>query len=863
VRPDDTLPCNWSPVGSVLQNPSCPQDLLCILAVRPPLLPVPPDGPLLGFVLPADPEALPLVQELGRLRTEPGGWPAMLAAARAFATDNPAFVSRLADLGAPVAAYPFLAHQLRGLQGEVNLEEVLVVVDKFLFAAGIGPLHSYLASDFLREAEGRVWQSLFAIVLGAPAPSPLPGELILVLQVDHFLRELQQEWAAGASCALGPLTQPAGRAEVLDATVLLPASVVPINPACLEEPPCPGSGWVKALGVGELKRLFQCLRGYELGEVAYVVNAMEHERLELSARELARREEVEKARWNAEDARDEQEERASRSDLRNELEDVVAAEAQCSQFNNLSQTFSGTQMTLNGTWQGFDGLQQRLDRESRDLAEALTRRAASRVALTVAESRVRRRLWEQERVSSRDIDNRQGTGRLVGIYRWLHKVYEMAMRDEGKRLVVEFEIADPAAEYLLRLGNLHGVPLVRPQPPESYQMCSWQDVTPANAALLASLYQAEVAPPPPAEVSLVRSFQSQPPVFQAELEVPDGYSVASATLSYLLGDASDNLVGFVGTAQVTPTSPPATTIPGLLEPPSPSGSGSSGTTCPPLADPLTYLQAPYQPVSKQVPLALQGATGRLPAALLTTAHWFSASVTLTCALPAGSELMTSWQIRTYDALVAAYLRSLERYEAEIQARIGADGEADRRWIERQQLKLCALQILWSRCAPTVPASPPAPGSNCDSPLCALETRSLELFERGFAWDEMTYAFHACPPTQEPCVPDPCWLGQALTDAEADGLFDSFLHARSARVLVPVRPGWTAAVLFYLHFGLPWPGTTVAAPVPEPDLPVIADLRTPQEQGGGTSWRVYIPTSMIVLQADSDFPSFPCSLECLP
>lgn len=867
MRPDDTaaaaappaLPCSWSPVGSILQNPSCPQELLGILAVRPPLLPVPPDGPRLGFVLLADPEALPLYQELAQRRAEQD-WQGMITAARAFATGNPAFVSRLADLGAPVAAYPLLACQLRGLQWEVSLEEMLVIVDSFLCDAGAGPLQCYLASDFLKEVEGRVWQSLFAVALGAPAPPPLPDELILVLQIDHFLRELQREQDAWDSCSLSPLTQPEERAEVLDATVLLPAGVVPIDPACLKEPPSPDAGWVKALGVGELKRVFQCLRGYELGEVADVVNAMKHERLELSDRELTRREEVEESRWSAKDARDEQEERASRSDLRNELEDVVAAEALCSQFNNLTQNFSGTQMTLNGTWQGFEGLQQRSDREARNLAESLTRRAASRVARTVAESRVRRRLWEQERINSRDIDNRQGTSRLVGIYRWLHKVYEMAVRDAGKRLVVEFEIADPAADYLPRLRNLHGIPLVRPQPPESYQVGSWQDVAPANAALLASLYQIEVAPPPPAEISLVRSFQSQPPVFQAELEIPDGYSASSATVSYLLGDASDNLVGFVGSAQIAPANPPAaTTIPGLLEPPPPSGSSSGGTACPAPAAPFTFLQAPYQPVSKQVALSFPSATGRIPAALLTTASWFSASVTLACALPAGSELMTSWQIRTYDALVAGYLRSLERYEAEIQARIGAD----RRRIERQQLKLHALQILWSRRAPTVLVPSPIPESGCDASLCAIETRFLNLFERAFAWDEMTYAFHACPPPQEPCGLDPCWPGQALTNVEADSLFDSFLHAHSARVLVPVRPGYAAAVLFYLHFGLPWPGAAIAAPAAEQDLPVLADLRAPQEQGDAASWRIEIPTSMVVLQADSDFPTFPCSLEHMP
>lgn len=857
-----TVPgCGWKPAGSIIQNPACPQELLRILSVRPPA-PPPLGGQLLGFVILLHPEELPLYQELAKLRTEPDGWSKMIAAAVQFAAQDPAFVQSLASLDTPASAYPFLVSQIRGLQGEVSLDVVVQTVDTFLFAFGTGPLQDYLESDYLKGIEQRVWQSLFAVSLGATARPALPDGLIEVLQVDHFLRELQRERLESPP---HPLTQPQGREEVLGATVLLPPGAVPVEPACLEEPPPLETGWVKALGVGDLKLIYQCLKGYGLGEVAHVVNVMERERLELSARELTRREEIDETQATDATGRDEQEERLSLSDLRNELEDVVATEALCSQFNNLTQTYNGTQMTLAGGWQGSDGVQERSDREARQLAESLTRRAASRVARTVTELRVRRRLREEERVDARDIDNREGTGNLVGIYRWLHKIYEMAVRDEGKRLVVEFEIADPAAELLLHIQSLHGVPLARPQPPEHYKVYSWQDVTPENYLVLAGLYQTEVPPPPPAEIGLIRSFQSQPPLFQADLEIPEGYGVTAGTVRYLLGDVSDNLVGYVGTAQFSYTSTPATGIPGLLETPAPPAGSGGGTGCPALTDPFTYLQVPFQPVQGQADLSLPGAAGKIPAAMLSTAAWFSATVALTCGLPAGSELMQAWQIRTYDALVAAYLRCLERYEATVRERIGAACDADRRRIEQRQLQLRAFQILWSRRAPGPEASPPT-GPSSGSPPCAPGARYLELFEHAFAWNEMTYAFHTWPPPAEPCGPTPGWRGQALLYSEADGLFDSFLHARSARVLVPVRPGFAAAVLFYLHFGLPWPGTPLAAPAAETDLPVLADLRTPPapaEDGGCASWQVEVPTSMLVLQPGGELPTFPCPLETTP
>lgn len=851
--------CGWTSAGSVIQNPACPQELLRILAVRPPAPPLP-GGSLLGFVLLPNPQELSLYQELSQLRTEPDGWSKMIAAATQFAAENPAFVGSLASLDTPASAYPFLVSQLRSFQGEVGLDEVLKTVDTFLFAFGVGPLDEYLASAFLKEIETRVWQSLFAVALGAPARPPLPDGLVGVLQVDGFLRELQRECLEGPPHAL---STPQGRQVVLDATVLLPDGMVPIEPACQDVPNSSGSGlgWVQALGVGDLRRVYQCLKGYDLGEVAQVVNLMEHERLELSARELTRSEETTEARRTEDLESVEQEERASSSDLRTELEDVVAAEALCSQYNNLSQTYSATQVTLSGTWQGSESVKERSDHESRNFAEVLTRRAASRMAHTMTELRTRRHLREEERVDARDIDNRQGSSRLVGIYRWLHKIYEVAVRDADKRLVLELEIADPAADFLLHIRNLHGVHLTRPEPPEHYQVSSWEDVTPQNYLQLASLYRTEVPPPPPAVISVYRNFQSQPPVFQAELEVPEGYGVTTGMVQYLLGDASDNLVGHVGPAPVSYPNNPPTAILGLLQTPaSTSSSGGSGT-CPTLADPFTYLQVPFRPFQGSAPVdGIEGATGKIPASLLSTATWFSATVTLTCNLPEDSDLMKAWQIRTYDALVAGYLRCLKLYEAEIRARIGADSAADKRRIERRQLQQRAFRILWSRRAPA--ASPPAGGVPPDPPTPPdpIPARYLEIFERAFSWEEMTYAFHAWPPPPEPCHPDPCWPGQALIYTGADGLFDSFLRARSARALVPVRPGSAAAVLFYLHFGLPWPGIPAEAPAAEPDMAVLADLKTPPEGCGSSSWRLEIPTSMLMLQPGNDLPTFPCPLE---
>lgn len=184
------------------------------------------------------------------------------------------------------------------------------------------------------------------------------------------------------------------------------------------------------------------------------------------------------------------------------------------------------------------------------------------------------------------------------------------------------------------------------------------------------------------------------------------------------------------------------------------------------------------------------------------------------------------------------------------ARIAADSAGDKRRIERRELERQAIAILASRRVARLCPPPPA----CPDP----GERYLETFRRIFEWREMTYAFDRHPVRQEPCGPEPFWPGQAVVALDSDELFARFLRAGSARVLVPVRPGDELGVLYYLHFGLLWPGRAGSVPVAAADVPLAADLEEPAARpDGGPCWPVEIPTALLFLQEGSGLPAFEC------
>ncbi|NUP07806.1 MAG: hypothetical protein HOW73_17295 [Polyangiaceae bacterium] len=781
-----------------------------------------------------DAGTLPLYVLLAGLKGEAGAAAAMLAAAKSFIGTTPPFVAYLASLGSPYCDFADLWARLLELSGVVGLEALDTVVTDVL---GVS------AADFLGESaaiavRGDLWQSIAALALTAPVADTLSipkldaGSLILGVRMFGFLDELSRRTSW--------LSDERPRREALAAIPVLANDVTPPAPTGN----APG-GWVELLGAGRLKTIRQRLNGYDAGEIAFTVNLMPHESRVLTDRALSRSDE--RAREADVDTIHEvaKEETEGRSELENELADIVAAQTSCKHCDD-AKTYATDALSysLLGTNTGTLGDASRSAFAGGTLAQRLTRVAANRIDRRATRERRRRLLEEREHVSRVEIDNRTGPMREVGIYRWLRKLYGMSLIDRGGRLIVELLVPTPAAAYLDLVDNDAGVPISPPVAPSSLTppIQGPADITATNYLSLLTRYQVSEVDPPPEQVRVVtQTYQSPgPPVLDA-VTIPNGYQATEAWMTVLVSNQAYTLIGVLGDWLFT--------LPGT---PAVAATRSAPETdppkdCPAPPDPFAPVTPP-QPGAKSLPSQSlpvnQGgpSTGSLPVALLCGAPFYSASIAVSCQLVDYADRYTAWQMEVYAALMAAYDSQLIAFRETRRRRVEDTSRDRRRTIETGALKSAGLQILWAL---------QTGGSATDEPAY------LRFFNRAFEWKEMAYEFFPWP-SGAPQTPGRDWPGERLVHPGSDVLFESFLAAGSARALVPVTPSSELDVLFYLVYGSLPPWRAGEVPIAEAQLTAVAEVLSPDfgaERPPEEHWSLEVPTAHLILQDGPALPTF--------
>ena len=137
-----------------------------------------------------------------------------------------------------------------------------------------------------------------------------------------------------------------------------------------------------------------------------------------------------------------------------------------------------------------------------------------------------------------------------------------------------------------------------------------------------------------------------------------------------------------------------------------------------------------------------------------------------------------------------------------------------------------------------------------------EGRVAQFFEQAFEWENITYLFY------------PYMWGRfnqwitKINTYDTDPLFTKFLQAGSARVLVPVHPGYNDAIMYFLeNNGAIWGGGEPPR-LNDPLFISLADeLRAQTDDlanatAEGDPWQVILPTTLVYLQKDSTLPTYP-------
>jgi hypothetical protein len=246
------------------------------------------------------------------------------------------------------------------------------------------------------------------------------------------------------------------------------------------------------------------------------------------------------------------------------------------------------------------------------------------------------------------------------------------------------------------------------------------------------------------------------------------------------------------------------------------------------------------------------------------------AVRVHCELTASG--LAKWQQQVFDAVMSSYRRRHEDWQVEkarAEAEVvldpaslsnGSGNPLSNRETERREIRRGVLHLLLGRPLSegifagdavvhdgTAPYDPPT----LNLAVAAQERDTLVFLEQAFDWNNVSWVLYPYYWSAKEL-----WQSDVLREAP-DPQHAAFLSAGAARVVVPVRPGFEAAVNLFVATGTIWSGGQVPT-IGEPTFLAIADEIAGAMGSDSTAPvdrvdldPVRLPTTLIWLQQTAD------------
>jgi hypothetical protein len=589
---------------------------------------------------------------------------------------------------------------------------------------------------------------------------------------------------------------------------------------------------VRPLGVGDLKVVRQTLLKYEAGEIAHIENVLRTERRRRDHRVLDTTEVTEVLETESTEEREKTFEQADRYELQREAQRTIQSDLSFKAGVTVSGGFGPVQVSSSVDF-AYNQSTSESERTASTYAQNVTQRSVERIKERVRRERRTVRRTEIEEKNRHEFDNTSGAGHVVGIYRFVDKFYLGQVYNYGKRLMFEFMVPEPAAFYLW-LQQQRALDVAGDlRPPPELQGLGPLSIQPDTYTQYVSLYQVpDVAPPPPQFVTIGRAFhqreESNPLATSSnDLAITKGYRAVRASHVYAAFVEEDDTETFD----------------------------------------FAVFVADHIALSASNSYPLPDVTGTLPVsvgAVQAKAHILN--VVVICERT--EELLREWQQQTYEKILAAYQQQLGEYRERLATRqaaavlAGTDQPAARnplknRELEREELKRGCLSLLAANNTPLasdlVTAVDGIDGW-MDIPRALAVGPLVRFLEDSFDWENMTYLFY---PYFWGARAD--WPLRAGLD-DPDPLFEKFLRAGWARVILPVHRNYETGVLAFLVTGEPHAGSDEPTIEDEEFLALLAELADADDiekapVAEGDPFEIKIPTDLVILQEDGTLPDY--------
>ncbi|MFY0483068.1 hypothetical protein ACI6PS_10710 [Flavobacterium sp. PLA-1-15] len=619
----------------------------------------------------------------------------------------------------------------------------------------------------------------------------------------------------------------------------------------------PAGFGMKQLGIADYKRVEQSVHCYVEGEVAHIENIMAREYKEKSTRRLRKSENTTTSSSESEREKLTDTTSTERYDMQSEVAKVIQ------QSSDLS---AGTQFSVKGTGYDFGGFanfathnsKEESSRQSVTQAKEITEKALDRIVNKVKEERIEKIVEEYEENNKHGFDNTQGDKHVVGVYRWVDKIYKNKVVNYGKRLMFEFMIPQPGKLHVL--GMKEGIEnesteFEVPQDPRTFQKdltsiatglnlknsnlfagsLNLKDYSRVNNTTLkywASKYNVEISPCPKKEIIIGKAFSYTAPETMTEeweetasgseeVKIPEGYVTESATASWHH-----------------------------------SIEGNNGSSV--IVGKNKYWVNPSGIVTGPTSEEAKGYIGSIPVSYSALGHHSgSINVEIKCLLTLEAE--QKWQQETFKAIIDGYEDALaiykEKLEAEKQKAITIKGTNPGfyRQIENTILRKNCISYMIDRregAKKTYGLEMSNRKSFMDYEVNLNQDLDnyaafVKFMEQAFEWDLMSYNLY---PFYWGGKTD--WASLYQYDESNDPLFRNFMQSGMARVIATVRPGFEDAVRYFLQTGKIWNGGEVPLIHDELYMSIVEELDDQEGKQEGKAWITRLPTALTILQADS-------------
>lgn len=506
--------------------------------------------------------------------------------------------------------------------------------------------------------------------------------------------------------------------DFLDPSTRPPTTVGPIEPS----------------SVGQLLVTRQQIKRYEAGEISHVENVLQSESRSRSTRRLTRVEES----FSTEQETTEEEERdlqtTERLELQSEIEKTIADSRAFEVGGSVSAGYGPfVQVEAHASYETESSTEQTENRAS-EFAKEMSERAAKKVTQRALTKQTRTTIEEFEENNSHGFNNTAGAGNITGIYQWLDRVYELQVYDVGVRVIFEFTVPEPAALYLRALDFKSGRS-ERPRRPSPLTVRP-KDINANNYDRLAARYQAEgVTPPPPDRITVGHAFAHASadgrPTSHAAFEVvkvKPGYSAVMARAEINTNRLSTSAL------------PPA------------FGDGEGDGFTPPdfnrvdllIADRRMFMRRGDDGTTSSLEDTLDNLDNEISIAVTAeNIVAFAATISIECLRqPSAYE---EWQVKTYEALAAAYRARLSDYKndkatlaAQQASQPSGRNPTQNRIIEQNEIKRLAIMMLSGQRfhSTSVPLSPQAAEFDFDRALATGNYAKFWETSHGLAQSEL-------------------------------------------------------------------------------------------------------------------------------